>query len=107
MKKINPNTTLQTLKVGVFEIRLSEAKVEIETESKEWKYVIAAKTRPYAELVSLVAKDYREKIHILCNALYSSTLFFYYPEFCVEWLQVSQKQVDRMRKEIEKNANLQ
>jgi len=85
-KKLNPNQTLQTYKVGAFEIRLSEAKAEIETESKEWRYVIASKTRPFAELVNLIARDKKDSIHVLCNALYSSTLFFYYPEFCVEFV---------------------
>lgn len=102
-KKIDPNQTIQTVKVGVFEIRLSQAKIEIETHQKEWKYVIAAKTRPYAELVSMIERDYKEKIHVLCNALYSSTMFFYYPEFCAEWLMYSQKQVDKMKSEMNKN----
>jgi len=85
-RKKNAIQTLQTYKVGVFEIRLSEAKAEIETNTKEFKYVIASKTRPFAELVNLVVRDKKESIHVLCNALYSSTLFFYYPDFCVEFV---------------------
>jgi len=98
-RKFNPNQTLQTYKVGAFEIRLSEAKAEIETDRKEWKYVLAAKTRPYAELVNLIARDKKDSIHVLCNALYSSTLFFYYPDFCVEWVGRCDEYVKEMKKE--------
>ena len=98
-RKLNPNQTIQTYKVGVFEIRLSEAKAEIETKGKEFKYVLAAKTRPYAELVNLIARDKKDSIQVLCNALYSTTLFFYYPEFCVEWVGRCDEYVKEMKKE--------
>jgi hypothetical protein len=100
-KKLNPNQTLQTYKVGAFEIRLSEAKAEIETNKKEFKYVIAANTRPYAELVNLISRDKKDSIHVLCNALYSTTLFFYYPEFCVEFVG----RCDEYIKDLKKNQN--
>jgi len=88
-KKYNENVTLQTFKVGDFEIRLSESKIEIEQLSKAWKQVYAAKTRPYAELVNLVAKNKVEAIGLLCNALYSTTIFFYDQVFCMKWVQTS------------------
>lgn len=88
-KKINELQTLQTLHVGNFEIRLSIAKIEIETNTKDWKQVYAAKTRPYAEIVNLVAKNKTETIGLLCNALYSTTIFFYDQAFCMKWVQTS------------------
>jgi hypothetical protein len=99
MKKKNAIQTLQTYKVGVFEIRLSEAKVEIETNSKEWKYIIASGTRPFAELVALISRDKKESIHVLCNALYSSTLFFYYPDFCVEFVGRCDEYVKQLKED--------
>ncbi len=90
--------TVQTYHVGVFEIRLSEAKAEIETATKEFRYVIASGTRPFAELVALVSRDKKESIHVLCNALYSSTLFFYYPDFCGEWVGRCDEYVKEMKK---------
>lgn len=99
-KKINENVTIKTVNVGVFEIRLSIAKIEIETQDKSWKQIYAAKTRPFAELTALIAKaegarmkkDFAEEerngnlVHNLCYALYGTTLFFYYPELCAEWI---------------------
>ena len=99
-KKIKENTTIKTVNVGVFEIRVSQAKVEIETQDKSWKQIYAAKTRPFAELTALIAKaefagikkDVEEEtrlgdlVHNLCYALYGTTLFFYYPELCAEWI---------------------
>lgn len=99
-KKINENTTIKTVNVGVFEIRVSTAKIEIETRDKSWKHIYAAKTRPFAELTALIAKaegahmkkDFAEEtrngdlVHNLCYALYGTTLFFYYPELCAEWI---------------------
>lgn len=99
MKKRKSNQTLQTYKVGVFEIRLSKAKIEIETNSKEWKYVLSSKTRPFAELVDLIIRDKKDSIHVLCDALYSSTLFFYYPEFCVEWVGRCDEYVKKLKSE--------
>ena len=75
-KKINENQTLQTLNIGNFEIRLSMAKIEIEVNTKEWKQIYAAKTRPYAEIVNLIAKNKTEAIGLLCNALYTTNIFF-------------------------------
>lgn len=103
--KAKPQQTLQTYHVGVFEIRLSEAKAEIETEGKHWKYVIASGTRPFAELVNLVSRDKKDSIHVLCNALYSSTLFFYYPDFCVEWVGRCDEYVGKLKKEKDAKEN--
>ena len=94
---MNPNKTLQAINVGAFEIRLSEAKIEIETHAKEWKYVIASKTRPYAEMTNLIARKNTDAIHVLCNALYSSTLFFYYPDLCNQWLYESNEYVNQLK----------
>ena len=88
-KKINETQTLQTLNIGNFEIRLSMAKIEIDTTDKSWKQVYAAKTRPYAEMVNLIAKNKTEAIGLLCNALYSTTIFFYDQAFCMKWVQAS------------------
>ena len=99
-KKFNENMTIKTVNVGVFEIRLSQAKIEIETKDKSWKQIYAAKTRPFVELSALLAKaefanmnkDTAEEerngnlVHNLCYALYGTTLFFYYPELCTEWI---------------------
>jgi len=95
-KKVNINETVEKLIVGVFEVRLSAAKVEIETKDKTWKQVYAHPTRPYSELVALVAakskfamskeSESEERvsaaIYNLVHALYGSTLFFYYPALC-------------------------
>lgn len=90
--------TVQTYRVGTFEIRLSEAKAEIESKKKEWKYIVASGTRPFAELVSAIARDKQDSIHVLCNALYSSTLFFYYPEFCVDFVCRCDEYVRKLKK---------
>lgn len=103
-KKINENVTLQILSVGNFEIRLSMAKIEIETTTKEWKQVYAAKTRPYAELVNLISKNKVEAIGLLCNALYSTTIFFYDQEFCMKWVQASIDYV-KDKKEVKDETN--
>jgi len=96
-KKYNENITLQTLKVGDFEIRMSEAKIEIEQSNKSWKQIYAAKTRPYAEIVNLIAKNKTEAIGLLCNALYSTTIFFYDQAFCMKWVQASIDYVQGMK----------
>jgi len=98
-KKYNENTTLHTLKVGDFEIRLSEAKIEIEQLNKSWKTVYVAKTRPYTEIVNLIAKSKVEAIGLLCNALYSTTIFFYDQEFCMKWVQTSIDYVQGMKQD--------
>lgn len=78
--------TIEKLHIGTFEIRLSESKIEIETVDKSWKQVYAAKTRPFAEFVALMAKNDKDSIHNLCFALYGTTLFFYYPSLRNKWI---------------------
>jgi hypothetical protein len=95
---MNQNKTLQTVKVGNFEIRLSVAKIEIETNDRSWKQVHLAKTRAYAELVNLIARDNKDAIGLLCNALYSTTIFFYDQAFCMQWVQTSIDYVKKMKK---------
>jgi len=95
---MNKNKTLQTYRVGNFEIRLSEAKIEIETVDKTWKQIYVAKTRPHAELVNLIARNKVEAIGLLCNALYSTTIFFYDQAFCTQWVQAS---IDHVKKSKE------
>lgn len=103
---MNQNKTLQKLHIGTFEIRLSQAKIEIETQAKEWKYVIAGGTRPYAEMVNLIARNNTDGVHILCNALYSSTLFFYFPDLCNKWLYDSSEYINKLKStENEKSKN--
>lgn len=98
-KKINENITLQTISRGIFEIRLSTAKIEIEAIDKSWKQVYAAKTRPYDEMVNLIAKNKVEAIDLLCNALYTTVMFFYDQEFCMKWVQMSIDHGKKMKEE--------
>jgi hypothetical protein len=93
-KKRNPD--VERLQVGVFEIRLSAEKVEIETKDKTWKQTFTHPTRPWSEIVALCAarqkcafeKDAVGEGHIMTalfnivHALYGSTLFCYYPSLC-------------------------
>ena len=104
-KKINESQTLQTLNIGNFEIRLSMANIEIESLGKEWKQIYAAKTRPYAEIVNLIAKNKTEAIGLLCNALYSTTIFFYDQAFCMKWVQASIDYVKENKLTQDETAN--
>lgn len=100
--KKNPNQTLQSLQVGVFEVRLSISKIEIETNDKSWKQVYSSNTRPYLELVNLIAKNQTDLIHNLIYALYSTNLFFYNADFCREWINRSNEKAREMQVENNK-----
>lgn len=118
-KKIDPNQTIKSVNVGVFEIRISEVKIEINTSDRTWKQIYASNTRPFAELAQLLskvefahmAKDEAEEtrngdlIHNICYALYGTTLFFYYPELCREWIQKYNDFSAGMKKAQEEQLN--
>lgn len=117
-KKITENTTIRSIKFDDMEIRLSQAKIEIEKHDKTWKQVYAAKTRPFVELSILMAKTdaaimarnkedrekYESEISNLCYALYGTTLFFYYPELCREWIERYNKIADGMLQSIKEES---
>jgi hypothetical protein len=97
-KKRNPD--VERLHVGVFEIRLSAEKVEIETKDKTWKQVFAHPTRPWSEIVALCAARQKcafEKdvvgegmimtaLFNIVYACYGTQMFCYYPSLCNTFL---------------------
>jgi hypothetical protein len=90
------NKTIEKRIIGIFEIRLSESKIEIENEDKTWRHTYAAKTRPYIEITGLMARNNNDALYVLCNALYSTTMLCYDAKFCVKWLAISSKQAEKM-----------
>jgi hypothetical protein len=90
------NKTIEKRIIGIFEIRLSESKIEIDTENHHWKHTYAAKTRPYIEITGLMARNNKDALYVLCNALYSTTMLCYDAKFCVKWLAISSKQAEKM-----------
>jgi hypothetical protein len=100
-KKADPNETVEKLIVGVFEVRLSNAKVEVETKDKSWKMVFAHPTYPYVTIVSMAAKNQQTDLYNLIYALYSVNLFFYEPWFINEWISRSNEVSAEMQKKRE------
>jgi hypothetical protein len=96
-KKVNPNETVEKLIVGVFEVRLSESKVEVETSDKSWKMVFAKPTYPYVAIVNMVAMGKKDDLYNLVYALYSVNLFFYEPWFINEWISRSNEVAKEMQ----------
>lgn len=94
------------LTVGTFNLRFSEEKVEIETTDKHWKQVLYAPSKPYAEITSLRAWDKQDAIFTLCYALYSTVLFFYYPDMCIQWIQISNDKAKEMQAFAQKMASM-
>jgi hypothetical protein len=90
------NKTIEKLIIGIFEIRLSESKIEIDTENRQWKHTYAAKTRPFIEISGLMARNNKDALYVLCNALYSTTMLCYDAAFCVKWLKLSSRQAAKM-----------
>lgn len=97
-KKVDPNQTVEKLIVGVFEVRLSAAKVEVETKDKSWKMVFAHPTYPYVAIVNMAAKNQQTDLYNLVYALYSVNLFFYEPWFINEWISRSNEVAAEMQK---------
>ena len=112
-KKVNINKIVEKLIVGVFEVRLSAAKVEIETKDKTWKMVFCHPTRPYAEIVALVAakskchfeKDEVGEGHIVAAifnivyACYGTQLFCYYPSLCNTFITMMNEIAEKAKAE--------
>ena len=71
-KKIDRNQTVQKINVGVFEIRFSIAKVEIENFDKTWKMQFAADTLPYATMVDMVRLERYDALEGLCSGFYGT-----------------------------------
>lgn len=71
-KKIDRNKTVQKVNVGVFEIRFSIAKVEIENSDKTWKMQFAADTLPYATMVDMVRIERYDALEGLCTGFYGT-----------------------------------
>lgn len=98
-KKVNPNETVEKLIVGVFEVRLSANKVEVETKDKSWKMVFAHPTYPYVAITNMVAQGKTDPdLYNLVYALYSVNLFFYEPSFINEWIGRSNEVAAEMQK---------
>jgi hypothetical protein len=87
-KKISQNQTVQKISLGIFEIRFSIEKVEIETNDKTWKNVYSKSMLQYHVLTNLAAKDDKNAIEALCTGLYGTILFFKDSEFLKRFMEL-------------------
>ena len=71
-KKIDRNQTIQKVNVGVFEIRFSIAKVEIENFDKTWRMIFASGTVPYATMVEMVRVNRMDVLESMCTGFYGT-----------------------------------
>ena len=71
MKKKN-NITIAKLNVGVFELRFSKTKLEIENNDKSWKMVFASHIAPYKVFSDMMLNDKKDAIETLCTGLYGT-----------------------------------
>lgn len=68
--------TRRSVELGQFEVRISDAKVDIETMAKNWKISYSEGTTPYFIIKSLVANSSLDSLRTLILALYSTSIFF-------------------------------
>jgi len=87
-KKIDRNKTVQKVNVGVFEIRFSIAKVEIENSDKTWKMIFASGTVPYATLVDMVGLDKIDALEALCSGFYGTMSLCVSPELLGKFMKL-------------------
>lgn len=87
-KKKLSSVTKRICKVGEFEIRISEAKVDIETTAKTWNIRYAYGTTPYYVISSLVLQERIESLRTLILALYSTSIFFVDADTVVDFIKI-------------------
>lgn len=76
-KKVKKScVTKRMVELGQFEIRVSEAKVDIETKAKNWKISYTEGTTPYFVICSLIVHKSLNSLKTLILALYSTSIFF-------------------------------
>jgi len=86
--KKKSTVTVQKLNVGIFELRLSEAKLEIENDSKTWKMIFAADIMPYVMIVEMLARKQEDAIETLCTGFYGTMSMSASPEILKEFLDI-------------------
>jgi len=88
-KNKNKSTvTVQKLNVGIFELRLSEAKIEIENEAKTWKMIFSSGTVPYVIIVEMMARKREDAIETLCTGFYGTMSMSADPAILKEFLGI-------------------
>lgn len=88
-KNKNKSTvTIQKLNVGIFELRLSEAKLEIENDAKTWKMVFSAGIMPYVMIVEMLARGQKDAIETLCTGFYGTMSMSASPEILKQFLNL-------------------
>ena len=86
--KEKDKVTLHKLNVGVFELRFSKAKLEIENNDKSWKMVFASHILPYKTFAALATKEQNEAIETLCTGLYGTISMCANPKVLLKFMEI-------------------
>lgn len=79
---------MHKLHVGVFELRFSKAKLEIENKDKSWKMVFASHILPYKQFAALATEKQYEAIETLCTGLYGTMSMCANPEVLLKFMEI-------------------
>ena len=101
--KIDRNQTVAKVNVGIFEIRYSVAKVEIEDNKKNWKMVFASGTVPYATLVDMERLKKHDAINALCTGFYGTMSLCVNPNLLTNFLLLLNMEEKNGKNSVEKN----
>ena len=87
-RKNNPVQTIFKLEVSGFQVRIAEAKIEIESKDKMWKQVYAATTIPYNTIVNIAKQKRYDALETLCIGLKGTEMFYVKPELLVKFIDI-------------------
>lgn len=87
-KKNNPVQTILKLEVSGFQVRIAEAKIEIESKDKAWKQVYAAGTIPYNTIINIAKQKRYDALESLCIGLKGTEMFYVKPELLVKFIDL-------------------
>jgi len=80
--------TIFKLEVSGFQVRIAEAKIEIESKDKKWKQVYAAGTIPYSTIISIAKQKRFDALESLCIGLKGTEMFCVKPELLVKFIDM-------------------
>lgn len=104
VQKIDRNQTVLKVNVGVFELRFSIAKVEIENDNKTWKMVFASGTVPYETLTEMARLKKDDAINSLCTGFYGTMSLCVNPELLTNFLLLLKMERSNGKDTVEKNS---
>ena len=90
-KKRNPIQTIFKLEVSGFQVRIAEAKIEIESKDKTWKQVYAAGTIAYDTSINIAKQKRYDALESLCIGLKGTEMFYVKPELLVKFIDLLKK----------------